>query len=240
MGEGVGVWFFYLLLGLFYLLVGLAFLTLIWCFSLCLMYFVLLWFVVIFLESCCFLMSDRKGVNPDGKGGGEGLGRVERGENVSILYWMKKESMVYKSWDIHIRQNMHCSSFGSNVCFIFVYVFGHVYVGACKSYKRVSDTLELELQSCASSVIDAGNYIPFFCKRNKHSYPQSHLFSPRSAYFESSEVFRKGILSVRSMPLRAGLWELSPVLDSKLCTALLEGKSLHWELFFAWITSSLP
>lgn len=37
------------------------------------------------LESCPFLKRDRKGVDPEGKGGGEDLGRAEEGETIIKL-----------------------------------------------------------------------------------------------------------------------------------------------------------
>lgn len=45
------------------------------------------------LEACSFLMWDRKGVDPDGKGGGEELGEVEGGETVIRTDFVRKESI---------------------------------------------------------------------------------------------------------------------------------------------------
>lgn len=43
------------------------------------------------LESCSFLIRDRKGVSADGRGGGEQLRAVEGGETITGIRYMKKE-----------------------------------------------------------------------------------------------------------------------------------------------------
>lgn len=46
-----------------------------------------------FLQACSFLMGDRKGVDPEGRGSAEELEGAEGGETVIRMYWMKKESI---------------------------------------------------------------------------------------------------------------------------------------------------
>lgn len=46
-----------------------------------------------FLEACSFLTRDRKGVDWDGRGGGEGLGGVEGGETIIRIYYVRNESI---------------------------------------------------------------------------------------------------------------------------------------------------
>jgi len=43
-----------------------------------------------------FLMRDRKGVDPERRGGGEDLGGVKGGETVIRIYRMRKESIFNK------------------------------------------------------------------------------------------------------------------------------------------------
>ena len=47
-------------------------------------------FVCYFLEVCSFLIRDRKGVDPEGKEGGKGLGEIEEGETIIRIYCMRK------------------------------------------------------------------------------------------------------------------------------------------------------
>ena len=42
------------------------------------------------LEACSFLMRDRKGVDLEGKGGGEELGGINGGKTVIRIYYMRK------------------------------------------------------------------------------------------------------------------------------------------------------
>lgn len=48
------------------------------------------------LEACSFLMIDRKGVNPEVRGGEEELVCVEGGETIIRMYRMGKESISSK------------------------------------------------------------------------------------------------------------------------------------------------
>jgi hypothetical protein len=57
-------------------------------------YFVVFCFYL--LETCSFLMRERKGVEPKVKGGREQLGGLKRGKIVFRLYCMRKESMANK------------------------------------------------------------------------------------------------------------------------------------------------
>ena len=60
----------------------------------------LIFYFVIFgcylLEACSFLMRDRKGVDLEGRRGGEDLGRVEGEETIIRIYYMRKESIFNK------------------------------------------------------------------------------------------------------------------------------------------------
>lgn len=58
------------------------------------MVFVLFYFVMFgsyILEACSFLMKGRKGVNLEGRGVWEGLDRIEGGETIIKIYYMRKE-----------------------------------------------------------------------------------------------------------------------------------------------------
>ena len=48
------------------------------------------------LEACSFQMRDRKGVDPNGRGGRDQLARREGGETVIMVYCMRKESVFDK------------------------------------------------------------------------------------------------------------------------------------------------
>ena len=48
------------------------------------------------LEACSFLMRDRKGVDLDGRRGGEELGGVEGGETIIRIYYVRKKSIFNK------------------------------------------------------------------------------------------------------------------------------------------------
>lgn len=48
------------------------------------------------LEACSFLVRDRRGVDLEGRRGGERTGRDRRGETVFRLHCMRKESMFNK------------------------------------------------------------------------------------------------------------------------------------------------
>lgn len=54
----------------------------------------------------------------------------------------------------------------------------------CKSpeAKRMSCSLELELQVVKSHHVHAGNRIQVLCKRSRHSHPQSHVSSPITSF----------------------------------------------------------
>lgn len=54
--------------------------------------FVLFYFTFIPLKYVCLLMRDRNGVHLDGKGGGENLDTVARGENLIRLYYVGEKT----------------------------------------------------------------------------------------------------------------------------------------------------
>lgn len=64
------------------------------CVSFCFIFIVFYYYP---LEAFCFLI-DRKGVDPDGRGGGEELGGGERGKTVIRIYYVrqKKKSIFSK------------------------------------------------------------------------------------------------------------------------------------------------
>lgn len=47
-------------------------------------------------SACSFLMRDRSGVDPEGRGGGDVLGGVEGGEAVIRIYGMRESSVFNK------------------------------------------------------------------------------------------------------------------------------------------------
>ena len=61
------------------------------------LHFILLYLLVLFLEVCYFLMKDRKGVDLDGRGGGEELGGVEGGEIIIKIYYIRTKSIFSKN-----------------------------------------------------------------------------------------------------------------------------------------------
>jgi hypothetical protein len=84
------------------------------CFILFCLYYILLmlYYCVIFyyypLEACFvflffifFLMRDRKGVNPEGRGGGKKLGGVDAEGTVIRIYYVRQESISVKSKNAH-------------------------------------------------------------------------------------------------------------------------------------------
>lgn len=48
-------------------------------------------------------MTDRKGGDLDGKGGSQKLGRVEGGETVIRIYYMRKKSIFDKRKNCHLK-----------------------------------------------------------------------------------------------------------------------------------------
>ena len=48
------------------------------------------------LEACSFLMTDRKGVDPEKRRGGEELGGVQGRESIIRVYCIKKDSILNK------------------------------------------------------------------------------------------------------------------------------------------------
>lgn len=65
----------------------------------CLGVFVLLWLVcfylILLLEVCLFSKRDRKGMGPDGRGGGEELGGVDGGGGIVIKIHYVRENKIY-------------------------------------------------------------------------------------------------------------------------------------------------
>lgn len=58
-------------------------------------------------------MRERKGVDPDGRGGGEELGGIKEGEILyeicNRVYWMRKESILNKRGEDKISHNYYFS-----------------------------------------------------------------------------------------------------------------------------------
>lgn len=62
-------------------------------------YFIFLYFILFdchLLESCSFLMKDRKGVYLEGRGGEGNPGELEVGESITRIYCMRKKSVFNK------------------------------------------------------------------------------------------------------------------------------------------------
>lgn len=57
-----------------------------------------------------------------------------------------------------------------------MYDHAHVYVDVYAGQKRVSEPLELELQSVVSHKVCAENGTLVLCKRSRRFEPRSHLF----------------------------------------------------------------
>jgi len=69
-------------------------------------YYTLLRYVLIYLlEVCSFLMRDRKGVDLDGKGGGEGLGRLVALSATREPYPCWEEIVNHEYNNEHMRQS---------------------------------------------------------------------------------------------------------------------------------------
>lgn len=61
---------------------------------------IVFYFIISPSKPVYFPMRDRKGMDADGRGGGEELGRVEGGETIKNIYYMRKESIFNKGEEI--------------------------------------------------------------------------------------------------------------------------------------------